>query len=614
MNEHEGSLSQDVDRRRFLRLVGAGVVGGFSLTTIATAGGESADTSQPPPSTAPAAAALPDISDPDLTTADILIDTLIAWGAEFIFGVVGDGIAPVIEAIRKRADKIRYIGVRHEEAAAFMASGYAKLTGRLGACVGTTGPGAIHLMNGLYDAALDGAPVVAITGVTFHDMIGMRYIQSVNTPALMEHVALFNVQVTGPRHASLVGNRACRAAVGKRGVAHLGIPKDIQAMKISQDKASMNNGNAATSAASLPQSDAPSQAQLRLAAEALNAGSRVAVLVGQGAMAARSEVEILAEKLATPVAKALLGRAVISDDSPFSTGGIGHLGTGPSEWIMKSCDTLLILGSTMPWYEFYPKPGQARCVQVDINPDRIGLRYPAEVGLVGDVKATLGALLPLLNRKGDRGFLQEAQGRMREWDGLMAKIEAVERTPLRPQMVIRAISDSLADDAVVTFDCGANTHFAARHLRLRRDQRLVSPGMLDTMAPGLPYAIAAQCAFPDRQVVGIVGDGGCAMLMAELTTAVLHNLPIKIFVLKNNSLAQVTFEQREAGYGVFGCELSPIDFAAYAQACGAQGFRCQSSADLRSIIPSALRSPRPAVIEIEVDPAEKPELPSKVRV
>jgi pyruvate dehydrogenase (quinone)/pyruvate decarboxylase len=611
MNQREISQAEEVNRRHFLRLVGVGVVGGLSLTTGAAAVGEAGDSSQPEAAAAPS---LANISDPDLTTADILIDTLIAWGAEFVFGVVGDGIAPVIEAIRKRQDKIRYIGVRHEEAAAFMASGYAKLTGKLGACVGTTGPGAIHLMNGLYDAALDGAPVVAITGVTFHDMIGMRYIQAVNTPELMEHVALFNVQVSGPRNAMLVGNRACRAAVGKRGVARLGVPKDIQAMKISQDKASMNNGDAATSAASLPQSDAPSLAQLRLAAQVLNAGTKVAVLAGQGAMAARSEVEALADTLAAPVAKALLGRAVISDDSPFSTGGIGHLGTAPSEWIMKSCDTLLILGSTMPWYEFYPKSGQARCVQVDINPDRIGLRYPAEIGLVGDAKATLGALLPLLKRKGDRGFLEEAQRRMRDWNALLAKIEAVERRPLRPQMVIRAISDGLADDAVVTLDCGANTHFAARHLRLRPKQRLLSPGMLDTMAPGLPYAIAAKCAYPDRQVVGIVGDGGFAMLMAELTTAVQHDLPIKIFVLKNNSLAKVTFEQQEAGYGVFGCELGPIDFAAYAKACGADGFHCQTLQDLGSIIPAALRTARPAVIEIEVDPGEKPELPSHVKV
>ena len=423
MSDKELPQAQHFDRRDFCKLAGVGIMGGLSLATEVAAGEVAGASTQPHSATVPPAPMA--LANPDPTTADILIDTLIAWGAAFIFGVVGDGIAPVIEAIRKRQDKIRYIGVRHEEAAAFMASGYAKLTGKLGVCVGTTGPGAIHLMNGLYDAALDGAPVVAITGITFHDMIGMRYIQAVNTPALMEHVALFNAQVSGPRHAALIGNRACRAAMGNRGVAHLGIPKDVQAMKLSEDKASMNNGDAATSATSLPRTDAPALAQLHLAADLLNAGKRVAVLVGQGAMAARGEVEKLAETVAAPVAKALLGRAVIPDDSPYTTGGIGHLGTSPSEWITKSCDTLLILGSTMPWYEFYPKPGQARCVQVDINPDRIGLRYPVEVGLIGDVKATLDSLLPLLKGQVDRGFLVETQHKVREWNELLDKVEAV---------------------------------------------------------------------------------------------------------------------------------------------------------------------------------------------
>jgi pyruvate dehydrogenase (quinone)/pyruvate decarboxylase len=263
----------------------------------------------------------------DDTTSDILVETLIAWGATHVFGLVGDGIAGLIEAVRKRAGQIKYVGVRHEEAAAFMASGYAKLTGKLGVCVGTTGPGAVHLLNGLYDAALDGAPVVALTGLTFHDLIGTRFIQSLNTPALMQDVALYNVQVTSPGHALIVGNRACRAALGHRGVAHLAIPKDVQNMKFSADHASMENHGGRTSGSWLPQKAAPSGEQLQAAADILNSGRRVAILAGQGALAARAELGQVAEILGAPVAKALLGRNVMADDSPFSTGGIGHLGT-----------------------------------------------------------------------------------------------------------------------------------------------------------------------------------------------------------------------------------------------------------------------------------------------
>ena len=494
-----------------------------------------------------------------------------------------------------------------------MASGYAKLTGRLGVCVGTTGPGAVHLLTGLYDAAFDGAPVVAITGMTFHDLLGTRFIQSLNTPALMQNVALYNELVTSPGHALIVGNRACRAALGNRGVAHLAISKDVQNMKLGEDHASMENHGARTSSSWLPRSEAPSIEQLKGAAEVLNAGRKVTILAGQGALRARGELEQVSEVLGAPVAKALLGRNVMADDSPLTTGGIGHLGTHPSSWAMKNCDTVLILGSTMPWIDYYPDPGAARGVQVDINPDRIGLRYSVEIGLIGDVQATLRGLLPLLKRQPDRSFLTAAQERMREWNALLDRIEGTPRSPLRPQMVIRALSDLLADDAIVTLDCGANTHFAARHLRLRSAQRLVSPGMLDTMAPALPYAVAAQVAYPDRQTVGIAGDGGFAMLMGELSTAVLYGLPVKVLVLNNHRLAEVKFEQSEAGFGVFGCDLSPIDFVAYAKACGAVGFRCTTPEEIRPAIAAALKHRGPAIIDAIVDPEEEPLKPEKLR-
>jgi pyruvate dehydrogenase (quinone) len=601
-----------VARRNFLQMVAAGAgLAASSTGPVVARSSESAEPSEDASNIIPQPS--PEFG-PELTTADIMIETLISWGATHCFGVVGDGINSIIEALRKRQDRIRYIGVRHEEAAAFMASGFAKHTGRLGVCVGTTGPGAIHLMNGLYDAHMDGAPVVAITGLTFHDLIGTRYQQGVDATKLMQNVALYDVEVTGPDHAVLVTNRACRAALGDRGVAHLTVSKDIQMMRLSADKRSLGNPGARTSSSWTTVVNQPPADQLRAAADVLNSGRKVALLVGQGALNARDEVTNVADLLGAPVAKSLLGRAVLADDSLYTTGGIGHLGTAPSSWAMKNCDTVFIVGSTMPWLQYYPRPGQARGVQLDMKPDRIGLRYPVEIGLVGDAKATLAALIPLITRQSDRSFLQEAQRRMAEWNGLLADVESTPRSPLRPQMVIKAVSDLIADDAVISLDCGANTHFAARHLMLRPGQRLTGTGMLASMAPGLPFAISAQLAYPERQSVAIVGDGGFAMLMAEMTTAVQHNLPVKVVILKNNSLAEVKFEQMELGNPPFGCNLAPIDFVAFARACGADGYRCQRPEEIRPVIQSALRSTKPALVEAVVDANEKPADPDELHV
>jgi pyruvate dehydrogenase (quinone) len=601
--ERDGMVG--VGRRGFLQLAaGAGLAGGIDGVSAAEPT-ETVTAIRPQPA--------PDFAD-DQNTADIVVETLIEWGATHVFGIVGDGVNSIIEALRKRRDRIRYVGVRHEEAAAFMASGFAKHTGRLGVCLGTTGPGAIHLLNGLYDAYFDGAPVVALTGLTFHNLIGVRYQQGVDTTRLVEDIAVYNVTVTGPEHAVIVANRACRAALGDRGVAHLAISKDIQMMKRSADKRSMRNPGARSSSSWTAPMSAPPIDQIRAAADLLNAGKRVAILAGQGALAARAEVTQLADKLGAPVAKALLGKAVLPDDSSFTTGGIGDLGTAPSSWAMKTCDTVLILGSTMPWEEYYPHPGQARGVQVDIKPDRIGLLYPIEVGLTGDVKATLQALLPLLYHQDDRSFLTEAQRRMAEWNGLLDRVAATSRDPLRPQTVIRAVSDLIADDAVISLDCGANTHFAARGLKLRANQSITGTGMLASMGSGLPMAIAAQLAFPYRQSIAIVGDGGLAMLMAELTTAVANQLPVKIIVLKNNSLAEVKFEQTEIGNPEFGCELSPIDFVGYAKSCGAEGFRGTTLDEVRSAIQAVLKSPGPALVEAVVDANEKPAKPEELKV
>jgi pyruvate dehydrogenase (quinone)/pyruvate decarboxylase len=385
-------------------------------------------------------------------------------------------------------------------------------------------------------------------------------------------------------------------------------------MKLSADKRSTRNPGARTSSSWTPPLSAPPADQIAAAAAILNTGARIAILAGQGALGARDEVTALADRLGAPVAKALLGKAVLPDDSPFTTGGIGDLGTAPSSWAMKNCDTVLILGSTMPWEEYYPTPGHARGIQIDLKPDRIGLRYPVEVGLTGDVRATLTALLPHLQRKTERGFLLEAQRRMASWNELLNRVERTERSPLRPQMVIRAVSDLIADDAVISLDCGANTHFAARCLRLRPLQQITGTGMLASMGPGLSYAIAAQLAYPGRQSVVIVGDGGFAMLMAELSTAVAYKLPVKIILLKNNSLAEVKFEQMEIGNPEYGCDLPPIDFVAFAKACGAAGFRCSAPSEVHDAIAATLHAPGPALLEAVVDANEKPAKPDELKV
>jgi pyruvate dehydrogenase (quinone) len=582
----------------------AGLVAFTSAKSFADGPSETNEAITPQPTPIPSS---------DLNTSDILIETLIGWGATHVFGIVGDGINSIIEALRKRQDWIEYIGVRHEEAAAFMATGFAKHSGRLGVCVGTTGPGAIHLMNGLYEAAFDGAPVVALTGLTFHDLRGVRFQQGVDTVRLMQSVALYNEEVTGPEHAIIVGNRACRMALAERGVAHLTISKDVQMMKLAADKRSMRNPGVRTSSSWSPPLPTPPEDQLRAAAEILNAGNRIAVLAGQGALSARDEVSMLADKIGAPVAKALLGKAVLPDDSPFTTGGIGDLGTAPSTWIMKNCDTLLILGSTMPWEEYYPDPGQARGVQVDLKPDRLGLRYPVEVGLTGDVKSTLRAVLPLVRPKTDRNFLSAAQRRMAEWNALLDQVADTRRSPLRPQMVVRAVSDLAPDNAVISLDCGANTHFAARGLSLRANQRLTGTGMLASMAPGLSYGIAAKYAFPDRPSIVIAGDGGFSMLMAELVTAVSNKLPVKIILLKNNSLSEVKFEQEDIGNPEFGCTLAPIDFVAFAKACGADAYRCEHPDEVVPAIKAALNSPITALVEAIVDPSERPTKPDQLK-
>ncbi len=541
------------------------------------------------------------------TTGDVIVEKLLAWGVDTAFGMPGDGINGIFEALRKNRGKIRFIQCRHEEAAAFAACGHAKFTGRLGVCFATSGPGAIHLLNGLYDAKLDHAPVLAITGHTYHDQIGTQYQQEIDILALFRDVAVYNQMILGPKHADALVDIACRSALAGRGVAHLTCPADIQDVEWSDEASSSMFVTGHTSSAWRPPIVVPQEESLKGAAEILNAGKRVVILAGAGALGAADELERLADVLAGPIVKPLLGKACVPDDSPFTTGGIGLLGTLPSEKAMEGCDTLFLVGTSFPYLNWYPEPGRARAVQLDIDPSRIGLRYPVEMGLVGDAKATLRALLPMLRPKADRSFLEEAQGRMKEWRELMRTRETRDEAPVKPQVVARHVNDLLRDDAIVATDSGTITTWAARHIQMRRGMQFSCSGNLATMAPGLPYAIAAQAAYPGRQVVAFVGDGGFTMLMGDFVTAVKYQLPIKVVIIKNDTLGQIKWEQMIfLGNPEYEVALHPIDFVKFAEACGGVGFRCEKPDEVRPALEKAFAAPGPALVEAVVDPFEPP--------
>src|SRR5438477_5181696 len=504
-----------------------------------------------------------------MTAADVLVEALMDWGVEVIFGLPGDGINGIMEALRTRHDKIRFIQARHEEAAAFMACGYAKYTGKLGVCLATSGPGGIHLLNGLYDAKLDSAPVLAITGLQFHDLIGTYTQQDVALDKLFIDVAVFNERIMGPTHVENITDLACRTALAYHGVAHITFPVDFQEEEVKSRQRSQRNIPHHTSDVYARSARLPNQVDLEKAADILNRGKKVAILAGRGALKATDELLRTAEILGAPIIKALLGKAAVPDDSPYTTGGIGLLGTRPSQEAMEDCDTLLIVGSSFPYLEFMPKPGQAQGVQIELDPKRIGLRYPVEVGLVGDSGATLRELIPLLRRKEDRSFLQAAQAGMKDWWEVMEKRATRRDKPMKPQVVAWELGKRLRDDAIVSCDSGTIATWWARHILARRGQMHTLSGNLATMASGLPYAIAAQIAFPNRQCVAFVGDGGFSMLMADFATAVKYKLPIKVVIVKNNTLGQIKWEQMVfLGNPEYGVDLHPIDFAAFAHACG----------------------------------------------
>lgn len=545
------------------------------------------------------------------TVADMLVERLMDWGVDTMFSLPGDGINGIYEALRVHRDAITVIQVRHEETAAFAACGYAKFAHKLGVCLATSGPGGLHLLNGLYDAKFDGQPVLAITGHTFHDLIGTHYQQDVSLDKVFMDVAAYNERVMGPAHVNNVVDEAMKTAIARRSVAHITVPKDIQKWTAEGPRSSTNipkhSGDISSDARPLPP-----KALIEQAAAIINAGSNVAVLAGQGCLTARHEILQLAELVGAPIVKPLLGKAVVPDDSPYTTGGIGLLGTAPSQEVLEDCDILIIAGSSFPYLEFYPKPGQARAIQIDIDPSRIGLRYPVEVGLVGQCRDVLRVLLPLIHAKTDRGFLERAQANMKQWNALMEERGTRMDLPLKPQVVARGLNQFLLNDAIVCCDTGTVTTWAARHIHMKGEMQFSASGTLASMGNGLPYSIGAAVAHPGRQVVCITGDGGFTMLMGELATLAKYNLPVKVIVLKNNVLGMIKWEQIAfEGNPQYGVQLQPIDFEAVAKACGVAGYTVDDPKQVERVLHDAFHHPGPALVQAVVDPNEPP-LPGKI--
>lgn len=543
-----------------------------------------------------------------------LAKRLTEWGVDTVFGLPGDGINGLMEGFRRHQDKIRFILVHHEEAAAFMATGYAKATGKLGVCMATSGPGAIHLLNGLYDAKLDHVPVLALTGMQETSVLGTQYQQEVHLDRLFEDLAGYNLMVTNPQQMPSVVDIAIRNALSKRTVAHLSFPNDIQVAEVRQDpyRHVAPAHSPATAAIYRPRQLPPDPDDLRRAADILNAARKPAMLVGVGALHARQEVLAVAEKLAAPIVKTLPGKAVVPDDHPLTTGGLGLLGTAPSEELMEQCDTLLLVGSSFPYTKYLPGAGQARVVQIDTDATRLGLRIPTEMPMLADTKLALQGLLPLLDR-GDRGFLATYQSKMDKWRSDMDALEDRERDPIAPQYLISCVDKMATDDAILTCDSGTIATWAARHWTIRGNRQFYLSGNLATMAPGLPYAIAMQHAFPGRQVICFIGDGGFAMLMAEFLTAVRHGLPIKVVVNNNNAYGQILWEQIVLGYPEYAVRHHEpeADFGAWARACGGYGKKITKPKDLADAIGEALAHPGPALVDCDVNPHEPP-MPGKV--
>jgi pyruvate dehydrogenase (quinone) len=553
------------------------------------------------------------------TVGDFFWHRMHQWGVHTIFGYPGDGINGLLGALNRANGQFRFIQTRHEEMAAFMASAYAKFTGEVGVCMATSGPGATHLITGLYDARLDHMPVLAIAGQQARNAIGGHYQQELDLPSMFKDVAgAFAYQASSPAQVRHLVDRAMRIAKGSRRVTALVFPNDLQEAEYTEPPRA--HGTVHSGVGYREPMVVPHHQDLHRAAEVLNAGRKVAILVGAGALRATDEVIAVAEKLGAGVAKALLGKAVVPDELPWVTGSIGLLGTKPSWEMMSNCDTLFMIGSGFPYSEFLPKEGQARGVQIDIEPEMLSLRYPMEVNLVGDAAETLRALLPLIEEKADRSWREQIEKEVASWWKVLESRAMTSANPVNPQRVVWELSPRVPDRAIITSDSGSCANWYARDLKIRRGMMCSLSGGLASMGAAVPYAIAAKFAHPDRPVIALVGDGAMQMNnMAELITVQKYwrewsNPKFVCCVFNNQDLNQVTWEQRVMeGDAKFNAtqQIPDVPYHRFAELIGLRGIFVDNPDRLANAWDEALASDRPVVLEVKTDP-EVPPLPPHI--
>lgn len=527
-----------------------------------------------------------------MNVSDVLLRILAAHGVRHLFGIPGDAINDVMDAIR-RQDEIAFIGVRHEEAGAFAASAQAKLSGKLAACVGTAGPGAIHLLNGLYDAKLDHAPVIAITGQIATDFIGTQYHQEVRLERLFADVAVYSQTLLTEDQVPDVFLEACRAAIAHRGVAHLALPTDVAGRNVKVEL----SGRAL---APMPGNIAPSLADCSSAVELIDSAQKVAILAGIGCADARDELITFAETVKAPIVRTLRAKEIIDDGHPLCIGGLGLLGGRPAVKAMDACDLLVMVGTDFPYHTFYPRTAPA--IQIDIDPTQIGKRHTVDVALVGQAGPALAKLTAQVKGGRTSDFLEAMQEEMGSWLEQQSEAERSDAAPIYPPRVMRAVAEVAPKDAIFVCDTGTVTAWSARHLRLEQGQRYSLSGGLASMAYALPGAIGAQLANPERRVIALAGDGGFAMLMGDFVTAVKYELPIVVLVFNNAKLGFIKLEQEAKGLPDYGTDLDNPDFGAFARACGGVGFTVSKAGELEKAVDDALTAGKPAVVDIKVDP------------
>jgi pyruvate oxidase len=530
------------------------------------------------------------------TAGEKLIELLIEWGVDHIYGMPGDSINSIIEPLRKAKDKLKFIQVRHEEAGALAAAAYAKLTGKIGVCTAIAGPGAIHLLNGLYDAKLDRVPVLAIAGQVESDLLGTDSFQEVNLERMFDDVAVYNQRIMSAEQLPAVVNQAIRTAYAKRGVAVLTVPDDIPRFEVKKEAR-------VTSHFVVKQEITPSPCDLEKAKEIIDQAERPIILAGRGTHGIRDTLLSFAEKIAAPIVLTLPGKGAIPDKHPYCLGGLGLIGTKASYEGMQETDTLIMIGTSFPFTGFLPE--NAKTIQIDIDPSQIGKRYPVDVGLAGEAGKTLERLSEHIKCKENRTFLEKSQERAKNWLDKLELQEEDNSVPIKPQRVIRELQKVVPDDAILSVDVGNVTVWMARHFHMTHQKFIIS-SWLATLGCGLPGAIAGGIAYPNKKVFAICGDGGFGMTMADFLTAVKYKLPIVVIVLNNHKIAMIKFEQEVMGNIEYGTDLHNPNFASYAEACGGAGLRVENPSELLPALQKAVLLGQPCIIDVVVDANEAP--------